>query len=595
MVTTVSDLNALASQVSGSPAGPVLALVPFRQVADNGYACHDDRTPLQMMRIVDRKRVALDELLSVLPADEVTLTGGGFDLDDQAYERLVRSVISDEIGSGAGSNFVLKRTYEAHVNGFSARTALAMYRRLLQHESGSYWTLLINTGNRVLLGATPERQVSVRDGVVTMNPISGTLRYPPGGIELDDVLAFLADGKETDELCMVLDEELKIMARVCEGGGRVIGPELREMAQVAHTGYDIVGTSTRPPAEVLRETLCAPTVVGSPVENAYRVIGRHERHGRGYYSGAIALFDRDAAGRPTMDSAILIRTAEIDTSGRLHLAVGATLVRHSDPAAEAAETAAKAAGFLRALRVDCRRPTVAPHDRRLSEHPLVRSALAARNDGLADFWLGLGRPRHDPVLLGRHALVLDAEDRFTAMLTQQLRGLGLAVTIRRCDEADIDDVRTTDLLVAGPGPGDPHADRDPRIASLLRTIRVRIEAGRPLLAICLSHQVLCRHLGLPLARRPVPNQGAQHAVDLFGTRARVGFYNTFVAVSTVDTMATGPYQVEIARDSATGEVYATRSALFASLQFHPESVLSPDGYPVLGDLLCDLLGGQAPS
>ncbi|HCF1085339.1 TPA: chorismate-binding protein, partial [Pseudomonas aeruginosa] len=95
-------------------------------------------------------------------------------------------------------------------------------------------------------------------------------------------------------LYMVVDEELKMMARICEDGGRVLGPYLKEMAHLAHTEYFIEGQTSRDVREVLRETLFAPTVTGSPLESACRVIRRYEPQGRGYYSGVAALASRNA-------------------------------------------------------------------------------------------------------------------------------------------------------------------------------------------------------------------------------------------------------------------------------------------------------------
>jgi phenazine biosynthesis protein phzE len=111
--------------------------------------------------------------------------------------------------------------------------------------------------------------------------------------------------------------------------------------------------------------------------------------------------------------------------------------------------------------------------------------------------------------------------------------------------------------------------------------------------VCLSHQVLCRNLGLRIVRRAEPNQGTQRELDLFGRRATVGFYNTFVAVSGADELA-GPYgRVRVSRDRATGEVYATRGPAFRSLQFHPESILSEHGISVLVEQLRSLLAAPA--
>src|SRR5262249_49252368 len=118
---------------------------------------------------------------------------------------------------------------------------------------------------------------------------------------------------------------------------------------LARAEYLVEGRSTLDVREILRQTMFAPTVTGSPLENACRVIARYERTGRGYYSGVLALVGRDRAGAQTLDSTIVIRTAELDAAGRLRVDVGATLVRHSDPQSEAAETAAKATTLLAAF------------------------------------------------------------------------------------------------------------------------------------------------------------------------------------------------------------------------------------------------------
>ena len=130
---------------------------------------------------------------------------------------------------------------------------------------------------------------------------------------------------------MVVDEELKMMARICEDGGRVLGPYLKEMAHLAHTEYFIEGQTSRDVREVLRETLFAPTVTGSPLESACRVIRRYEPQGRGYYSGVAALIGGDGQGGRTLDSAILIRTAEIEGDGRLRIGVIPTVAPYLLP------------------------------------------------------------------------------------------------------------------------------------------------------------------------------------------------------------------------------------------------------------------------
>ncbi|MFG2606513.1 anthranilate synthase family protein [Streptomyces sp. NPDC048514] len=560
----------------------VLVVVPYRQLTERGFACADDATPLVAMTITDQQQLPLDRVLARIPDVPTPLTDADFDVDDAAYEDTVRRIVKEMIGTGEGANFVIKRTFVADITGYGPHSAPALFRRLMEHESGAHWTFLIHTGTRILVGASPERHVSLEGGTAVMNPISGTYRYPPSGPTLPGVLDFLGDRKETDELYMVLDEELKMMARICPEGGRAVGPYLKEMARLAHTEYFIEGRTDRDVRDILRETMFAPTVTGSPLQSACRIIHQYEANGRGYYSGVAALIGRDAAGQRSMDSAILIRTADISPQGRIGIAVGATIVRHSDPASEADETRAKAAGLVAALG--------GGHKQRFAEHPSVRRTLELRNDSLAGFWLSDTEARacELPELVGRRVLVVDAEDTFTSMIHQQLRSLGLHVTVRRYDEPYA--FPGHDLVVMGPGPGDPQETAHPRIRHLHNAVDTLLAEGRPFFAVCLSHQVLGLRLGLPLRRRTVPNQGVQKEIDLFGATEHVGFYNTFALVGEGDTFnADGVGPVRVSRDAATGEIHALHGPHFASLQFHAESVLTRQGPRIVGTLLSQLL------
>ncbi|MFB7673757.1 anthranilate synthase family protein [Kitasatospora purpeofusca] len=561
----------------------VLVVVPYRQLAERGFEAADDGTPLVAMTVTGQQRLPLERALARIPDVPTPLAGGAFDVDDEAYGEVVGRIVKEMIGTGEGANFVIKRTFVADITDFGPLSAPALFRRLLEHESGAYWTFLVHTGERTLVGASPERHVSLRDGTAVMNPISGTYRYPPSGPTLAGVLEFLADRKETDELYMVLDEELKMMARICPDGGRAVGPYLKEMARLAHTEYLIEGRTDRDVRDILRETMFAPTVTGSPVESACRIIHRYEPGGRGYYSGVAALIGRDSAGERVMDTAILIRTADISAQGRIGIAVGSTIVRHSDPASEAAETRAKAAGLVAALD--------GGQQQRFAGHPSVLRALESRNDSIADFWLAetASRASARPELAGRSVLVIDAEDTFTSMIDQELRSLGLRVTVRRFDEEYA--FEGHDLVVMGPGPGDPQEAAHPKMRHLRAALDTLLAERRPFLAVCLSHQLLGLRLGLPIRRRAVPNQGVQKEIDLFGGAERVGFYNTFALVAEAEEFAAeGVGRVLVSRDTESGEVHALRGPGFASLQFHPESVLTREGPRIVATALSGLLG-----
>lgn len=528
----------------------------------------------------------LAEALERLPAHDVRVEDGAFDVDDEEYAGIVRRVIEDEIGQGEGANFVIRRTYTGRIPGFGRADALALFRRLLAGERGAYWTFVVHTGNRgpegpspdgrrreaggrTLVGASPEVHVRMSGGTVVMNPISGTYRYPPEGPTPEALLGFLDDRKEREELSMVVDEELKMMCTVGDMGGVVIGPRLKEMAHLAHTEYELRGRSSLDVREVLKETMFAATVTGSPVQNACRVIERHEVGGRGYYAGALALIGRSAGGgregqvgAQTLDSPILIRTADIDADGSLRVPVGATLVRHSDPAGEVAETHAKAAGVLAALGVRPGRPQEQAERPKLADDPRVRAALDARRADLAPFWL---RMQERCAQLTGHALVVDAEDTFTAMLAHLLRSSGLEVTVRRYDEPGLrETVRAHEgPVVLGPGPGDPADAGDPKMR-FLRALAADLlrEHRHGLLGVCLGHELMAAELGLEIVRKDAPHQGAQERIDFFGREETVGFYNSFTARCDEKTAAElATHRIELSRDEASGEVHAMRGPL----------------------------------
>ncbi|HET6939868.1 MAG TPA: anthranilate synthase family protein, partial [Nocardioides sp.] len=443
-----------------------------------------------------------------------------------------------------------------------------------------------------LIGASPERHVSIHGGDVRMNPISGTFRLPRAGEPTDhlqeQLLDFLHDEKEIYELFMVVDEELKMMCDICHQGGQVLGPFLKPMSRLVHTEYLLAGRTDRDPREVLRDTMYAATVTGSPVENACRLIKQYETEGRGYYGAALAVLGRDAQGGPVVDSPIVIRTADVDLEGRLTVTAGATLVRDSDPAYEVAETHAKAGGILSAFGLVPPAPATSANVTELVNDEDVLLTLNQRNRRLSSFWLTdqAGAPP-DPRLRGKTVVVLDGEDDFVNMLRHVLGVLGLSSTVVRYDEYADGSLDGYDLVIVGPGPGDPRDDADPKMVTLREATAKLLAQRRPFLAVCLGHQALCHQLGIPLAYKDIVFQGTQSPVEIDGRTERVGFYNTFVGRTAPDTAL--PNGVRVEADPETGDIHALYGPHYRGIQFHAESILTEHGYDLLHRLVCDLL------
>lgn len=578
---------------TGTPADGHIAdrllAVPFRQVAERGFEAHDDGTPLVVVDVESEEEFSVAEILDAIDDTGVAFADrGGFETDDEEYGKLVSAIISDEIGQGEGANLVIGRHYRAQVADWDAQAALSVFRRLLERERGAYWTFVFFTGDRYLIGASPERHVSIHGGDVRMNPISGTFRIPRDGDTKKKLLDFLHDEKEIYELFMVVDEELKMMCDICSEGGQVLGPFLKPMSRLVHTEYLLAGRTDRDPREVLRDTMYAATVTGSPVENACRLIKQYETSGRGYYGAALAILGRDQAGEPVLDSPIVIRTADVDLEGRLTVTAGATLVRDSDPAYEVAETHAKAGGILSAFGLVEPAPTPDVNVAELVSDEDVLLTLNQRNRRLSRFWLtDQGGSRPDPGLAGKSVVILDGEDDFVNMLRHVLGVLGMTSDVVRHEEYAAGVLDGYDLVIVGPGPGDPRDGDDPKMAQLRAAVAELMAAERPFLAVCLGHQALCHHLGVPLAYKDIVFQGTQSPVSIDGRTERVGFYNTFVGRVGADVVL--PDGVSVETDPATGDVHLLRGPHYRGIQFHAESILTENGYDLIHDLVVGLL------
>jgi len=368
----------------------------------------------------------------------------------------------------------------------------------------------------------------------------------------------------------------------------VLGPFLKPMSRLVHTEYFLAGRTSRDPREVLRDTMYAATVTGSPVQNACRLIKQYETEGRGYYGAALAIFGRDGDGTPIVDSPIVIRTADVDVDGRLTVTAGATLVRDSVPAYEVAETHAKAAGILGAFGLVSPAPSLDVNIAELVHDEDVLLSLNARNQRLASFWLtDQSGSRPDPALAGKRVAILDGEDDFVNMLRHVLGVAGMTTTVvghASYADGDLDDA---DLAIVGPGPGDPRDGGDAKIATFRAAVEGLLAQRRPFLAVCLGHQVLCDRLGIPLAYKDIVFQGTQDEITIEAQRERVGFYNTFVGRITDDVPL--PDGVTVDADPATGDVHAVRGAHFRGIQFHAESILTQHGADLIHHLAADLL------
>lgn len=555
----------------------IVFVIPFAAARENGMKTLGDET---ILTIKVQKQQAIN------PADIDTLTReqeidleSNFEplISDTDFAAEVSRIQSEEIAAGNACQVIYSRKFEARFNAFSPMVPLVLFARLLKQQ-GQFLTFLFSDGRgNYFVGASPERQLEIHDEQVIKNPISGTLPKGDRSDFSERLKDFLQDQKEINELSQILDEELKIMSQICPRGGKITGPFLRETGAVIHTEYNLVGHSKKPAVKALRISLHAPTLVGSPLESAFRIIANREKESRRYYGGEIGILEKNG----DMYSAIMIRTAEIFQDGRIVIQAGAGIVRDSDPLKEALETQAKAAGLIHALTGE-----TGDTDQYLSDEDAQQldELLKERNQTFSKFHLEDQIGHRDLSNLHQESItIINNEDNFAHVLSHITRYLGFETSIVDTFDYDVSN-DVSDLVVLGPGPGDINDDDNPRMQRLLQITSELAHRNIPTLGICLGIQAMAKVMGMPVVRQDVPTQGLQKEIDLFGKKELVGLYNSF---SPVAENVPDNFEISVNEEN---RIMALRSENIYGVQFHLESAMTQNGLDILTTALTALMG-----
>ena len=163
-------------------------------------------------------------------------------------------------------------------------------------------------------------------------------------------------------------------------------------------------------------------------------------------------------------------------------------------------------------------------------------------------------------------VIIDNYDSFTYNLAHLVKELGASVTVYRNDQFSLNQLEPFDKILLSPGPGIPSE------AGLLTDV-IRTYAGRkPMLGVCLGHQAIGEVFGARLT----------NLFSGLGTRFTIGRYHSWV-VSQEDF----PETLQITALSDDGNIMALRHRNYAiwGIQFHPESVLTPEGRQIIANWL----------
>jgi anthranilate synthase component 1 len=233
------------------------------------------------------------------------------------------------------------------------RSPFAFYRAL-RRLNPSPFMFYVNFGDFQISGSSPEILVRVRNGMVTVRPIAGTLpRGATPEADLANEQKLLADPKERAEHLMLLDLGRNDVGRVA-ARGTVEVTESFKVERYSHVMHIVSNVQGRlkdgvDMVSALAAGFPAGTTSGAPKIRAMEIITELEPHARGVYAGAVGYFG--AGG--DMDTCIALRTA-VFAGGKIHVQAGGGVVFDSKPESEFMETVHKASALFRAAEESAR-------------------------------------------------------------------------------------------------------------------------------------------------------------------------------------------------------------------------------------------------
>ncbi len=322
----------------------------------NGAVVHDRATGEVSCWTEDGRSASLaaalaDDLAAIrATVDQQTALLGGEVMEEPAG-RFIDGVhaVLEAIGRGDVYQANLSRGWSATLADGAAPADL--YRRLRLANPAPFAGSAALPGF-TLLSSSPERLLQVRGDVASTRPIAGT--RPRGHTSAaDDSLKreLVLNEKERAEHVMLVDLERNDLGRICRGGSVHVDEfmTVETYATVHHIVSNVRGALRDgvTPGQAIAAVFPGGTITGCPKVRCMQLLADLEAAPRDAYTGSMGYLGRDGS----LDLNILIRTLAV-SGRRIEFRTGAGIVADSDPAAELAETRAKAQGMLRALRSD---------------------------------------------------------------------------------------------------------------------------------------------------------------------------------------------------------------------------------------------------
>jgi anthranilate synthase/aminodeoxychorismate synthase-like glutamine amidotransferase len=186
-------------------------------------------------------------------------------------------------------------------------------------------------------------------------------------------------------------------------------------------------------------------------------------------------------------------------------------------------------------------------------------------------------------------LLVDNYDSFTYNLVQEMGELGAEPIVHRNDAIDVPGIRAlgVDAIVISPGPGRPED------GGISLELVAQLAGEVPILGVCLGHQCIGQAFGGRVVAAPELMHGKTSPIFHVGTGVFEGLPNPVEATryhSLVLERSSLPDELEVTAETVDGVVMGVRhrELPIEGVQFHPESILTPEGPRLLGNFLASV-------
>ena len=182
-------------------------------------------------------------------------------------------------------------------------------------------------------------------------------------------------------------------------------------------------------------------------------------------------------------------------------------------------------------------------------------------------------------------LVIDNYDSFTYNLVHYLEDLGCDVTVKRNDQLSLNEIRDYHKILLSPGPGIPDE------AGLLKEIIATYAETKSILGVCLGQQAIAEVFGGTIKNLETVYHGVATAITItvddeplfngLDKTIEVGRYHSWVVANEL------PDELEATSFDENGQIMSLRHKIYdvKGVQYHPESVLTPNGKQILENWL----------